>query len=810
MLNFHVLFALDGYKLGHVFQYPQNTTQVYSNLTARGKINDESPFNGTVFFGLQAYLYRLQDFFEDFFAMPLDIVLHDYDEFCFRYLGSPAKSLSHIESLHRLQYLPLEIRALPEGTFVPYGVPMLTIYNTHPDHAWLVNALETSLSANLWQPITSATTAYYFRRQLEEFAADTGGSQEFIDFQGHDFSYRGMTGDLQAAASGAGHLLSFFGSDTIPAGFFVEYNYYEWPTILSVPACYSEDTELLTNKGFVRFSDLTTDDLVAQYHPDGTVDFVAPTAYYADRYTGPMSRIYSNGKHRYYDVLVTPNHKIVSRSLKGDIKLKEAGVEGQDQMPIHTNNTMIVSGFGTGSVTALTPFERFLIAFQADGSLSQRPHQYTGHRTGTVPIRFSLKKDRKADRLRDILADCDFEFTESKYKNGYYSFRVQVPLGFTLSKSLDWIDLKDKHSTWAQEFVEELAHWDGTRPRPHLISYASADGFSAEQVQAVCAIAGYKSHYSEHIDPRGDRKPQHIVLISTDKNEVSAADPQREMVDYDGTVYCVSVPTKMIVVKHADRVLVCGNTEHSVMCVGTATDGEFETFKRLITETYPSGIVSIVSDTFDLWEVLTDFMPRLKDTILARNGKVVIRPDSGDPVDIVCGDPSAAPGSPEYKGVLQLLAETFGTTTNAQGFKTLNPNVGVIYGDSITLARLKTFRKRMTNEGWASDNMVFGIGSYTYQYVTRDTHRMAVKSTAAVVNGVQHDIFKDPKTDHKKRSARGYLNVTGTPENPVLEQQQSSPNLPGLLRTVFHEGEFLNHEEWSTVRNRLHDTHWNI
>lgn len=79
-------------------------------------------------------------------------------------------------------------------------------------------------------------------------------------------------------------------------------------------------------------------------------------------------------------------------------------------------------------------------------------------------------------------------------------------------------------------------------------------------------------------------------------------------------------------------------TEHSVMCAGGKED-EFETFKRLITEVYPSGFVSIVSDTWDYWKVITDYLPRLKDEILARDGRVVIRPDSGNPVDIICGWP---------------------------------------------------------------------------------------------------------------------------------------------------------------------------
>jgi Nicotinate phosphoribosyltransferase (NAPRTase) family. len=105
--------------------------------------------------------------------------------------------------------------------------------------------------------------------------------------------------------------------------------------------------------------------------------------------------------------------------------------------------------------------------------------------------------------------------------------------------------------------------------------------------------------------------------------------------------------------------------------MGTNT-GEEETFKRLITEVYPTGIVSIVSDTWDLWKVLTEYLPNLKNEVLARDGKVVIRPDSGDPVDIICGNPNGKTPE-ERKGVIELLWETFGGTTNSKGIKIRQP-----------------------------------------------------------------------------------------------------------------------------------------
>ena len=110
-------------------------------------------------------------------------------------------------------------------------------------------------------------------------------------------------------------------------------------------------------------------------------------------------------------------------------------------------------------------------------------------------------------------------------------------------------------------------------------------------------------------------------------------------------------------------------TEHSVMCAGSKDD-EIGTFRYLMKQ-FPTGILSVVSDTWDLWKVLTEYLPQLKDEVLARDGKVVIRPDSGDPAHIICGNPNGK-SEAEKKGVVQLLWDIFGGTTNAKGYKDFN------------------------------------------------------------------------------------------------------------------------------------------
>lgn len=286
-------------------------------------------------------------------------------------------------------------------------------------------------------------------------------------------------------------------------------------------------------------------------------------------------------------------------------------------------------------------------------------------------------------------------------------------------------------------------------------------------------------------------------------------------------------------------------TEHSVMCANIAWEGgnelieeerrfkgELQTFRRFLTETYPTGIASVVSDTYNFWRTVSVILPELRKEIMKRDGKLVIRPDSGDPVHIVTGykaihlecakkayyehlskleasdtmlnavlnmkleninygiagwllsegyemvvdreDFEVADtvllknaymvGSAnvvtrpvaEIDGAIKTLYNIFGGTINSKGFKVLDEHIGLIYGDSITLERANEILKRLYEMGFASSNVVFGVGSYTYQYMTRDTFAFAVKATLASIGGKEIMLAKDPKTDSGvKKSAFG-------------------------------------------------------
>jgi nicotinamide phosphoribosyltransferase len=247
---------------------------------------------------------------------------------------------------------------------------------------------------------------------------------------------------------------------------------------------------------------------------------------------------------------------------------------------------------------------------------------------------------------------------------------------------------------------------------------------------------------------------------------------------------------------------------------------------------FPTGILSIVSDTFDLWKLITEYLPANKEQIMSRDGKLVIRPDSGDPVDIICGKPfplgSTLSGSqiPESKGVVELLWDIFGGTINEQGFKVLDPHIGAIYGDSINLERQIQIYERLAAKGFASTNIVLGIGSFTYQMNTRDTLGFAAKGawfeidehfrTVKDENGNYthsetirkgYDIYKDPITDDgTKKSLKGLIQVVmeGN-EYHVNTQCTWEQEGQGYLQTIFEDGKFYNQISLTTIREKINE-----
>lgn len=488
MKQLNAMLLCDFYKLSHRLMYPDGMEVCYSTWTPRtSRMKD---VNNVVVFGVQAFIkdYIVKFFNENFFSQDKDKVVSEYKRIVKYTLGDQNPDASHIEQLHDLGYLPLRIRSLAEGTVVPLKTPTLTIENTDPRFFWLTNYIETLASCNLWQASTSATIAYEYRKLLDKAAMETVGNTDFVQFQGHDFSMRGMSSLESAVLSGMGHLLSFTGTDTIPA------------------------------------------------------------------------------------------------------------------------------------------------------------------------------------------------------------------------------------------------------------------------------IQGAEYYYGANVEKE---------LVGT------------------------SVPA----------------TEHSIQC---SYGDDMAYLERMLSVVHPSGIVSIVSDGYDFWDVIGRVIPALKDKIMARTGgpvgdKVVIRPDSGDPVLIICGDPNGKTEL-ERKGAVEALYDIFGGTVTEKGYKLLDSHIGLIYGDAITLNRAKEITERLKAKGFASINVVFGIGSFSYQYNTRDTFGYALKSTLIVKNGEERQIFKDPKTDDgTKKSQKGRVAVL--PDGNSVKwmdglslQDHVSGN---LLKEVFNNGLIANEQTFEEIRARL-------
>jgi nicotinamide phosphoribosyltransferase len=271
-------------------------------------------------------------------------------------------------------------------------------------------------------------------------------------------------------------------------------------------------------------------------------------------------------------------------------------------------------------------------------------------------------------------------------------------------------------------------------------------------------------------------------------------------------------------------------SEHSVSTTKIFTVGEQQMIADWLKE-FPTGILSIVSDTFDLWKLITEYLPANKEAIVARDGKLVIRPDSGDPVDIICGvNPefgySGEKDVSQNKGVIELLWDIFGGTINEQGYKVLDPHIGAIYGDSINLERQVEIYKRLEAKGFAATNIVLGVGSFTYVMLTRDSAGYAAKGSWFEVEKIQqikdftgtgyerikksYNIYKDPITDDgQKRSLKGMLQVYqvegshGKSDYLVKQECSQEEESQGLLKTIYENGKFFNQTTLTKIRSYL-------
>ena len=403
---------------------------------------------------------------------------------------------------------------------------------------------------------------------------------------------------------------------------------------------------------------------------------------------------------------------------------------------------------------------------------------------------------------------------EQLHEMGYLPIRIYaIPEGFSTPLNVPHLVVTNTvdHAYWVPNYLETLMSsvlWKPStsattaqRYRKLFIKYAHEAG--EEDL-------GFVDWMGHDFSFRGMSSPEDAILSG-----------MGHLLSFSGTD---TIPAILAAHTYYGAEFGCGGsvpaTEHSVMSAGTQ-EGELETMHRLLTEVYPSGILSIVSDTWDLWKVLTEFVPKLRKVIASRKGKLVIRPDSGDPARILCGDPGFEFAShrytglnlkhhPAYYGTLRLLAQALGVDDKRHGLPLIQ-GAGAIYGDSISYERADDILGKTVRELKLSPyNLVFGIGSFTYEYVTRDTYGFAMKATAVRRKGKVIDIFKSPITDFGgKVSHRGipavYRSEESTEERPeyfVVQGATDEQLRNCALDLVFEDGAMKKYSTFQEIRKR--------
>ncbi|MEE9413610.1 MAG: nicotinate phosphoribosyltransferase [Methylococcales bacterium] len=231
--------------------------------------------------------------------------------------------------------------------------------------------------------------------------------------------------------------------------------------------------------------------------------------------------------------------------------------------------------------------------------------------------------------------------------------------------------------------------------------------------------------------------------------------------------------------------------EHStITCWGRTNEGK--AYANMLEQfAGPEKIVAVVSDSYDLFAAIDKLWGgTLRDKIINNGGTVVIRPDSGNPVDIVCE-------------TIQRLMDKFGYRENSKGFRVLPDYVRVIQGDGVSPTMIGTILEVMKSKGLSAENIAFGMGGELLQNVNRDTMQFAMKASAIRINGDWQDVYKDPVTDNGKRSKRGRLALIDHQGNYQTIRETELESSENRLEAVYRNGKLLRDENFDTIRKRV-------
>lgn len=321
-------------------------------------------------------------------------------------------------------------------------------------------------------------------------------------------------------------------------------------------SCMPAGSEILTEYGFMKFEDLMAEKnsnrqiRVAEYREDGSMQFVFPRGYVDKFYEGKLVSISSN---KSISLTTTIDHDNVTRSITtGKIRKTKA-----DKTSTSSTSQMICAGLVDGPDITLSAMEKFAVAFQADGHL---PKRYTGERCGTVPAKFTLRKERKIKRFEAILKEANLDY--SVIERGARTYKVNVPLAHIqyLSKDFAWLNLDRIGHAWGREFIEEISHWDSyIGPDRTCTQYVNTNRQAVDTVQAVASMSGFSTTQHKREDNRKAQYKDVYNLYIKQRDYAMLHKADKEEIDYAGQVYCVNVPSGMIVVRQEGKVHITGN-----------------------------------------------------------------------------------------------------------------------------------------------------------------------------------------------------------------------------------------------------------
>jgi nicotinamide phosphoribosyltransferase len=232
--------------------------------------------------------------------------------------------------------------------------------------------------------------------------------------------------------------------------------------------------------------------------------------------------------------------------------------------------------------------------------------------------------------------------------------------------------------------------------------------------------------------------------------------------------------------------------EHSTITAWGSAH-EVDAYRNMLNQfAKPGSVVAVVSDSYDIYGACDLWCTSLKQQVVDSGATVVIRPDSGDVVNVTLK-------------VTEKLAESFGAETNGKGYRVLK-HVRIIQGDSIDLTSMRAILEAYTAQGWSTENLSFGMGAGLLQNVNRDTYGFSTKCSAIERNGEWQAVFKEPKTSHFKRSKRGRLALIRVGDEFRTVRADECDRDADLLRPVFRNGELLVREDFATIRARAEST----